>query len=258
MARFLSLAYGLICYGLFFGVFLYFIGFLANVGVPKGIDGGTPPGTLPALAIDLALIALFGVQHSVMARRWFKTAWTRVVPRSIERSTFVLASSLVLALIYWAWQPIPLTIWKVTAPWLAGLMWGLFATGLVVILLSTFLIDHLDLFGLRQVYLRFVERPYTHPRFKVVSFYRLVRHPLYTGFILALWFTPHMTVGHLVFAAGLTAYILIAVRFEERDLVATLGERYRRYRDAVPMLVPRPGTAHETVTGDETAPSGMR
>lgn len=258
VARVFPLLYGVLCYVLFFGAFLYLIGFLGNFAVPKGIDDGTPPNTAIALVTNLGLIALFGFQHSVMARPAFKRVSTRIVPRSIERSTYVLATSVVLAAIYWLWQPMPQVVWQADSPFLRTFVWCVFGTGLLIVLLSTFLIDHFDLFGMRQVYTRFRGTPYEHPPFRVVAFYRLVRHPLYTGFIIALWATPDMTVGHLLFAAGMTTYILLAVPLEERDLSAALGGDYDRYRESVPMLLPRPGKSHEVVRHGKKAPSGMR
>ncbi len=258
MRRFLVLGYGLVCYLIFFGTFLYLVGFLGNFLVPKGVDDGTVIPLFPALCLNLGLIALFGIQHSVMARPAFKERWTRIVPRSVERSTYVLVTSLILISIFWLWQPMPQTVWRAESPWLAALLRALFFAGFLITLLSTYMTDHFDLFGLRQVWLRFVGRRYEHPPFKVTWFYRLIRHPLYTGLILAFWATPHMTLGHLLFAAGMTAYILIAVRLEERDLVTFLGDRYRAYQREVPMLVPRPGRTYEAVDSDERAPSGMR
>ncbi|MEJ2604438.1 MAG: isoprenylcysteine carboxylmethyltransferase family protein [Gammaproteobacteria bacterium] len=258
MRRFLVLVYGVCCYLVFFGTFLYLIGFLGNFGVPKAIDDGAVTPLVPALLLDLGLIALFGIQHSVMARPAFKQRWIRIVPRSVERSTYVLVTSLILISIFWLWQPIPQTVWRAEAPWLASLLTTVFFAGFLITLLSTYMTDHFDLFGLRQVWLRFVRRPYEYPPFKVSWFYRLIRHPLYSGLILAFWATPHMTVGHLVFAAGMTSYILIAVRFEEQDLVTFLGDRYRDYQREVPMLVPRPGRTYRPVDAGERAPSGMR
>jgi protein-S-isoprenylcysteine O-methyltransferase Ste14 len=258
MARTLALVYGFACYFVFFVAFVYLIGFLANFGVPKGIDDGEPGAFATALPVNLGLLLLFGLQHSVMARPSFKRWWTRIVPHSIERSTYVLASSVVLYVIYAFWQPMTQSIWHAGADWLRTLLWAVFAAGIVIALLSTFVIDHFDLLGLRQVYLNFRERPYTNPSFRVAFFYRLVRHPLYTGFFLTFWATPDMTLGHLVFASGMTAYVLIAVRFEERDLVAVLGEDYENYRREVPMLVPRPGKVHRSITAKGSAPSGMR
>jgi protein-S-isoprenylcysteine O-methyltransferase Ste14 len=258
MARLLLFLYGLACYALFLGVFLYLVGFLANVVVPKGIDDGPVGTVIPALAVNLALIALFGLQHSIMARPGFKQAWTRIVPRSIERSSYVLATSLVLALLYWAWQPLPQPVWQVETAWARTILWGLYASGFGIVLLSTFMTDHFDLFGLRQVWFRFVDRVYAHPPFAVVGFYRFVRHPLYSGLFLAFWATPDMSLGHLVFALGMTVYVLLAVPLEERDLASQLGRAYDTYARRVPTFIPSPGRVHESVRSEESAPSGMR
>jgi protein-S-isoprenylcysteine O-methyltransferase Ste14 len=247
MGRYVAFLYGIVCYAIFFVTFLYLIGFLANFLVPKSIDVGTlaPLGT--ALAIDIALIALFGIQHSVMARPAFKAAWTKVVPESVERSTYVLLSSVVLIVLYWLWRPVPAVVWEAQAPWLVGLLWGLFALGFGLVLVATFVINHFDLFGLRQVFLRLREKPYTDLPFQVRFLYRFVRHPLYVGWFLAFWATPHMTVGHLLFAIGMSGYILIAVRYEERDLVRHLGQAYVDYQKRVPKFVPRLTSVHEPV-----------
>jgi methanethiol S-methyltransferase len=227
------------CYAIFFATFLYTIGFLGNVAVPKTIDSGEAGPLGVAIAIDLVLLGLFGVQHSVMARRGFKEWWTRIVPRPIERSTYVLASSLVLILLFWQWRPLPQEIFSLRGPIGVGLAFGAFALGWVVVLYSTFLINHFDLFGLRQVFLHLRSRPAAPLSFKTPSLYRLVRHPLYVGWLLCFWATPTMTVGRVLFAAVTTGYILIAIRFEERDLVAAHGAEYERYRERTPMIVPR-------------------
>lgn len=249
MGRSLSLVFGTVCYGIFFLTFLYLIGFLANFGVPKGIDSGATMTFGAALAIDIALIVLFGLQHSVMARPGFKAAWTRIVPASIERSVYVLLSSIALVLLFWLWVPLPQTIWLADAAWAQTLLWGLFGAGLLLVLLSTFVIDHFDLFGLRQVWLAFRGRPYTHLPFAVRSFYRFVRHPLYVGWFLTFWATPQMTLGHLLFAVGMSGYILVAVPYEERDLVRFLGADYEQYRQRVPKFLPRLRAPHAVVKG---------
>ncbi|HMF75332.1 MAG TPA: hypothetical protein VK604_06680 [Bryobacteraceae bacterium] len=242
MKRIIAFAYGIVCYGVFFFTLLYAIGFLGNFGVPKSIDSG-PEGSLSAaLAIDGALLALFALQHSIMARPWFKRAWTRIVPDPVERSTYVLFSSCALLFMFWQWRPIGGVIWRVDGGIAGMVILGLYVTGLLIVLLSTFLINHFDLFGLRQVYLYMVGRGYTHLEFRTPFFYRYVRHPLYLGWLLTFWSAPVMTVAHLFFAVMTTGYILLAVRFEEADLIAVHGEKYRRYRKQVPMIIPALGT----------------
>lgn len=247
MGRLTAVVYGTGCYAIFFLTFLYLIGFVGNLAVPKSIDMGPVTAPWLAIVVNLGLIGLFGLQHSVMARPEFKTWWTRWIPRSVERSTFVLVASLLLLLLFWQWRPMTAVVWQVGSDWAQALFWLVFATGFLLVLLSTFVIDHFDLFGLRQVWLNFRQSSYTHPGFKVTYFYKFVRHPLYLGFILAFWSTPHMTLGHLLFAAAMTGYLLIGIHYEERDLERFLGEDYRRYRERVPMLVPRPDRVHETV-----------
>jgi protein-S-isoprenylcysteine O-methyltransferase Ste14 len=245
----LTAAYGATVYAIFLLVFLYLIGFVANadftVGnlrfVPNSIDrGGVGNGSLTvvAVAVDVALLALFAIQHSVMARAAFKRVWTRVVPPGAERSTYVLASSACLILLFAGWHPVSGDVWRVTVqPWRASLIVAGLA-GWATVLLSTFLIDHFELFGLRQVFARLRGRRPSDHEFKTPLLYRVVRHPLYLGFLIAFWATPAMTLGHLLFAAGMTGYIMLAVRFEERDLVRMFGEQYRDYRRRVPMVIP--------------------
>lgn len=249
MNRIFALLYGVVCYALFFGTFLYLIGFMGNLYVPRSIDVGPAAPTAVVLVINLALIALFGIQHTVMARPGFKEVWTRIVPKSVERSTYVLLSSLVLILMFWAWRPMTAVVWQMESVLGQNLMWAVFFGGIGLVLASTFVIDHFDLFGLRQVWINFRQKTYTHPGFKVTFFYKFVRHPLYVGWIMSFWGAPTMTVGHLLFAAGLTGYILIAIRYEERDLVRFLGDDYAHYRERVPMLIPKLGKGHETVKG---------
>ncbi len=234
------LLYGIVCYVVFLATFVYAIGFVGNVVVPMGIDSA-PRGPWPAsLAIDAALLTLFALQHSIMARPTFKRAWTRVIPAAVERSTFVLAASLALALMFWQWRPLGGQVWNVTAPGLRMLMHAVSAAGWLIVLVATFLIDHFALFGLRQVWEAWRGVPATTARFATPGFYRLVRHPIYLGFVLAFWAAPTMTVTHLVFALATTAYILVAIQLEERNLVE-LHPEYAAYRERVGMLVPRMG-----------------
>ena len=230
--------YGVVSYAIFFATFLYALGFVGNFVVPRAIDG-EPLLSLPlALTIDVGLLALFALQHSLMARPFFKRWLTKFVPVSAERSTYVLASSIALIVLFAFWQPLGGVVWHVTDPTARGVLWGFFAFGWLLVLVSTFLLNHFDLFGLRQIWLQLVGRPYTPLKFGTPGPYRLVRHPLYVGWLFAFWATPTMTISHLVFAIATTGYILIAVRLEERDLVAHHGQAYREYRDRVPMLIP--------------------
>ena len=242
MSRLLTLLYGAACYVLFLGTFLYAIGFVSGVAVPKHVDNGIPTPLALALAIDLALLALFAVQHSVMARPAFKRWWTRIVPAQAERSTYVLVSSLALLLLFWQWRPLPLVIWNVDAEAARWALYALAASGWLLVLVSTFLINHFDLFGLRQVWFHAHGRgPDLDMPFVTRAFYRVVRHPLMLGFLIAFWAAPTMSAGHMVFALTTTGYILVAVKFlEERDLVAQFGDTYREYQRRVPMLLPIP------------------
>jgi len=239
--RWAALFYGIACYAIFFGTFLYAAGFLANLAVPRSIDSGEVGSTGVALLVNVGLLGVFGLQHSVMARIGFKRWWTRFVPQPVERSTYVLASSLALILLFWAWQPMPTLLFQVESELGRAAATGLFGLGLLTVLYSTFLIDHFDLFGLRQVVLHFRGQPYTHKRFVTPSLYKHIRHPLYVGWFLTVWATPDLTVGHALFAAVATTYILVAIVFEERDLGTLLGAEYRAYRDRTPMFVPRVG-----------------
>jgi len=238
MKRLLMLLYGVACYAIFFATFLYAIGFVGGIVVPKSIDSAPLSGLGTAVAVDLLLLAVFALQHSVMARPGFKRLWTRVVPEAAERSTYVLLSSLALILLFWQWQPMGLVVWHVDNELGRELLYAGFLFGWGLVLVSTFLINHFDLFGLRQVWLYFRGRPYTALPFKTPGPYRLVRHPLYVGWFFAFWCAPTMTAAHLVFALMTTAYILIAIQLEERDLIAAHPE-YADYRRRVPMIVPR-------------------
>ena len=246
MRRIICFVYGMTCYTIFFATFLYLIAFLANFMVPKGIDTGVPIATVPAALIDLGLIALFGFQHSVMARPAFKKRLVTFLPESVERSTFVLAASLVLIILFWQWRPLPQAVWFIQSPVWQASLWALMLAGFGIVLLSTFIIDHFDLFGLRQVWLGLFSRTYQHPSFRVTYFYKFIRHPIYFGLLLGFWCTPRMTLGHLLLATGMSVYILIGIHFEERDLEMFIGEDYRRYKQRVPMLIPL-GKPHETI-----------
>ena len=236
--RVAAFAYGVCCYLIFFGTFLYAVGFIGNIAVPKSIDSG-PQGPIgQTLLVNLGLLALFAVQHSVMARQGFKRAWTRLIPQPIERSTYVLFSSLALLLLFWQWRPIGMVIWDVQDSGFRTVLRVLCADGWALVLISTFLIDHFDLFGLRRVYLFLRGKPYTGSGFRTPWLYRFIRHPLYFGWLLAFWMTPKMTAAHLVFAIATTGYILLAIWFEERDLVDAYGETYKKYREEVPMIIP--------------------
>jgi methanethiol S-methyltransferase len=237
-----ALSYGAACYAIFFATFLYLIAFLANAPlIPKSIDSGTADGFGVALALDLFVLVLFGLQHSVMARPGFKEWITRVVPHSLERSTYVLASSAVLILLFLVWQPMPQVVFGFESVGARAALVGLNLLGYGIVLYSTFLIDHFDLFGLRQVFLRAIGRTYTEKRFATPTLYRLIRHPIYVGWILAFWAMPTYTVGHMLFAAVMTGYILFAIPLEERDLSAQLGKPYDEWRARTPAFVPRLG-----------------
>ena len=239
MKRWIFYIYGVTCHLLFFATFAYLLGFVGNVVVPKSIDSSPTGSVATAVAIDLLLIAAFALQHSVMARPAFKRIWTRIIPQPIERSTYVLASCIVTILLMWRWQAIDVVVWDVQPPVARSLLWGLFATGWLLVPVVSLMIDHFDLFGTRQVWLFLRGRDYTDLPFRTPLLYNRIRHPLYVGWATAFWVTPTMTLGHLLFALAMTTYMAVAVWFEERDLVEHFGHRYEDYRRRVPMIWPR-------------------
>jgi methanethiol S-methyltransferase len=238
MSRYLQFAFGIVAYGVFLAVFLYLIAFVGDLPVPRTVDRGPVVPLIGALLLDTGLIALFGLQHSVMARPRFKRWLTRVVPEPAERSVYVMAANLVLILLFLLWRPMPGVIWSVESEWARLLLWAGFAAGWTIVFVSTWLLNHFELFGLHQHWRNLRGQTVPAPEFREPLFYKWVRHPLYSGFILAFWSIPTMTMGHLLLALGLTVYILIAIRYEERDLIAAIGPSYEEYRRRVGMLVP--------------------
>jgi protein-S-isoprenylcysteine O-methyltransferase Ste14 len=243
LARIATLAYGLVAYVSFLGAFLYAMGFVGRWIVPKNVDtvvGGVTRPVLTSLAINAALLSVFVLQHTFMARPGFKRWFTRIIPRSIERSTYVLAASASLALVFWLWQPAPMILWSVDQTWLAWLIDGVGLSGWIIALFASFMVSHADLFGLRQTWLRFINREYQPVGFRLVGLYKLVRHPLMLGFLIAIWATPVMSVGHLFFTIMVSGYIAMGVWFEERDLMAEHGKEYGEYRRRVRAVIPLP------------------
>jgi protein-S-isoprenylcysteine O-methyltransferase Ste14 len=253
-----SVLYGGLVYLVFLPTFLYAIAFVGNLPVPKTIDSGEPGPAATALLVNTLLIGLFAIQHSVMARPAFKRWWTRLVAQPVERTTYVLLTSLALLFLYWQWLPMPVVVWSVTSPAGVALLQTIFWVGWALVLISTFLINHFELFGLRQVYARLHGRTVPASEFRTPSLYTYVRHPLYLGFLLAFWATPVMTAGHLLFAMAMTGYILIGIQLEERDLIALFGDQYRRYREQVSMLIPLPGRQHLKTEADTPAGAAKR
>ena len=248
MSRAFTMVFAIVCYAIFFATFLYLIVFVGDfaLGV-RTVDVGPQAPPLMAALIDIGLIALFGLQHSIMARPAFKAKWTRIVPRASERSVYVLAASIALMILFLGWRPIDTIVWNVTNPALAGILWAVFWIGWLGVLISTFLINHFELFGLQQAWLNISGRQADKPELKQPLFYRWVAHPMMSSFFLAFWAAPEMTAGHLILALGMSIYILVALRYEERDLTALFGDDYRSYRSRVGMLVPRLGRSNGRV-----------
>jgi protein-S-isoprenylcysteine O-methyltransferase Ste14 len=236
--KFIAFLYGVVAYAAFLVTVLYAMGFVGNYAVPKTVDSGRPAPLVEALIVDLLLMSLFAIQHSVMARKPFKQWWTQYVPKSIERSTYVLLASLCLLLLFWQWIPIPAIVWQIDAPDVAATVAVIGMAGWVIVFTSTFMINHFELFGLHQVANNLTDREMPAPRFRTPLYYNFVRHPIYLGFIIAFWAAPVMTAGHLLFAAVTTAYIFVGIWLEERDLVEMFGDEYRRYKKRVSMLLP--------------------
>jgi len=256
MGKLIALVYGFLGYLGFLAAFAYAVGFLTDVLVPKSINDGAESGLAGAILVNVALLGLFGVQHSIMARPWFKKRWTRVISPAVERSTFVWATCVIFALIFWLWRPLPGIVWQVESSALAIVLYGVSALGYLVVVYSTLLIDHFGLFGLRQVWAHFRGREFVQPVFAERGTYRFVRHPLMLGFLVAFWSTPTMTHGYLLFAGVVTVYVLVALQLEEHDLVAEHGESYESYRRRVGMLIPRRRKVEVSEPAREVAASG--
>lgn len=258
MGGILGALYGAVSYAFFLVTFAYAIAFVGNIIVPKTIDSGTPGPLVEALIVNIVLLGIFAVQHSVMARQGFKRLWTRIVPESIERSTFVLFATAALALLLWQWRPMPEVVWSAQNPVAVAAIQGVFWLGWGILLLSTFLLNHFELFGLRQVMARLMGWRLPAPQFRTPLLYKRVRHPLYLGFLLGFWAAPTMTMGHLLFAVATTGYILIGIFFEERDLINLFGDQYRRYRQQVSMLIPLPWRRYSETEAEDHPPLGMK
>jgi len=243
MGRIIALVYGVAAYALFLATFLYAIGFVSGFLVPKTIDSGADSSLTEALVVNLGLLAVFAIQHSVMARPQFKAWWTRFVPKSVERSTYVLLSNGALMLLFWQWRPISSVVWEIQNPNVSMALTALSLTGWLIVLTSTFLLNHFELFGLHQVATNLTGRSMPAAKFRTPAYYRVVRHPIYLGFVVAFWAAPTMTVGHLLFATTTTVYVILAIQLEERDLVELFGDDYRNYKERVSMLVPWPRSA---------------
>lgn len=237
--RIIFFIYGIFCYFLFLITILYAIGFTSNFLVPKSMDTGGTASFVGALIIDTLLLGVFAIQHSGMARQGFKETWTKIIPQAIERSTYVLCSCLALVLLFWQWQPLGFKLWDLSGSIFEPILWCLSGLGWLIIFLSTFMINHFDLFGLQQVFFHLTNKEFPTPKFKVAGFYKYVRHPLYLGFIIAVWATPVMTLTHFFFASGILGYILVGVFLEEKDLIALYGDKYREYKEKVSMLIPK-------------------
>lgn len=258
MGGFIAVLYGIAAYTAFLVTFSYAILFAGNIIVPKTIDSGTPGPLVESLIINVVLLGIFAVQHTIMARQGFKRWWTRIVPKAVERSTFVVFATAAVALLLWQWRPMPDPVWTVQDPTAVAVIQGVFWLGWGILLLSTFLLNHFELFGLRQVVARMMGWKLPEPQFRTPFLYKRVRHPLYLGFIIGFWATPNMTMGHLLFAVATTAYIFIGIFFEERDLVNMFGDQYRRYRRQVSMLIPLPGRRYSEADAEDHPPFGAK